>query len=473
MNDAYLDRIIDEISSKSTLTKEEVNLLIQKKKSSIGSGYLTDTGAAYLVASDLGLILSEIKTKIYKLNELIPGLNSVNVYCYFLSLSQSRTYVRKDGTVSEYSKMLVFDDGMIGRVLIWNTEEIKKSNYNIGDPILLEDVNTRLGKDGKVEIHTTRVTKIKQQNDQVKTYNIITREVREIKAQENDLVVCGVLDSKPKIIEFKTKDGLPKNAVSFVLSDRQSQSVNFRTIIWTPTAEQLSLLVQNKEVVLINVKSKLGIGGKYEIHGDADTKIIITKEKDKEKTGSQNQFIILSIGTLNITTSSRTLLLSNRNSIMRLTVQGEDLGLVDSINIGDIIEIRNYYTQNEQILVNNFRDNIKLIGSDESALSKFTASIKDLQETINPVIIELVALSKSIIKTVKLRNGKNVQKTELLVGDETGETRLFGWENQGKQLAAILPGTRLLVYGALPVKQFDGSFSLQCREYTQVKKIID
>jgi hypothetical protein len=471
MDDSYLNRIIDEISSKSALTKEEISSLIQKKKSSIGSGYLTDTGAAYLVASDLGLTLSEIKTKIYKLNELISGLNSVNVYCHFLMLSQSRTFMRKDGTISEYFKMLVFDDRIINRVLIWNAETINKLDQKIGEPIILENVNTRLGRDRKIEIHTTETTKIRQQSDTPKTYKVIIKEVREINNEENDIVVSGVLSSKPRIMEFNSKDNSIKNAVSFLLSDRSS-SVNLRVVIWTPTTEQLDLLVQNKEIVLINVKCKIGRERKYEIHGDADTKIIVTEDKDK-RGQVENQFIVLSLGAPNIFTSSRTLLLGNGNNIMKLTVSNEDVDLVESLNIGDIIEIKNYYIKNDQILLNNFQDNTKLIGSDESALSKFTVNIKGLQERSTPIIIELVALSKSITKTIKLRNGKSILKTELLVGDETGEAQLFGWENQGKQLVSILPGTRLLVYGALPAKQFDGSFSLQCREYTQVKRIMD
>src|SRR5579883_1991984 len=463
MDNIYLDRIIDEISSKSTLTKEEINSLIQKKKSSIGSGYLSDAGAAYLVASDLGLTLSQIKTKTYKLNELIPGLNSVNIYCHFLMISHPKTFMRKDGTISEYSKMLVFDDRIINRVLVWNTEVINKLDQKIGEPIILENVNTRLGRDEKIEIHTTKTTRFRRQNDPAKTYNVIIN-------QESDMVVAGVLSSKPKMIKFSSKDNSTKNAVSFLLSDRSS-SVNLRVIIWTPTAEQLDLLVQNNEIVLINVKCRTGIGGKYEIHGDSDTKIIIIEDKDKRRSQVDNQFIILSLGAPNVFTSSRTLLLNNGNNIIRLTVSDEDRDLVESLNVGDIIEIKNYYIKNDQILLSNIQDNVKLIGSDESALSKFIVNIKGLRERSTPIIIELVALSKSTTKTVKLKNGRSILKTELLVGDETGETQLYGWENQGKQLVSILPGTRLLVYGALPTKQFDGSFSLQCREYTQVKKI--
>ncbi|MBC7091286.1 MAG: single-stranded DNA-binding protein, partial [Nitrososphaeria archaeon] len=48
-----LSGIIDEILQKCPgLTKENILSLIQEKKKKFGSGYLTDTGAAYLVAAD-------------------------------------------------------------------------------------------------------------------------------------------------------------------------------------------------------------------------------------------------------------------------------------------------------------------------------------------------------------------------------------------------------------------------------------
>jgi hypothetical protein len=47
-------QIIEQVASKSKKTSEEVKQLIEEKKSKF-SGLLTDNGAAYMVAKDLGI----------------------------------------------------------------------------------------------------------------------------------------------------------------------------------------------------------------------------------------------------------------------------------------------------------------------------------------------------------------------------------------------------------------------------------
>ncbi|MCH7648977.1 MAG: single-stranded DNA-binding protein, partial [Thaumarchaeota archaeon] len=44
---------------KPELTKPEIEERIKQKKDKIGAGYLTDQGALFLIASDLGVSLSE------------------------------------------------------------------------------------------------------------------------------------------------------------------------------------------------------------------------------------------------------------------------------------------------------------------------------------------------------------------------------------------------------------------------------
>ncbi|MEM4139654.1 MAG: hypothetical protein QXG36_00910 [Nitrososphaeria archaeon] len=77
-----LNSIIEEILKKvSGLTREDIISLIQEKKKKIGSGYLTDTGAAYLVAADLGVNLEFNLPSTVEIKDLYIGANSVNINC--------------------------------------------------------------------------------------------------------------------------------------------------------------------------------------------------------------------------------------------------------------------------------------------------------------------------------------------------------------------------------------------------------
>lgn len=472
MVNTNIDIIIKEIAARTNLDEEYINSLIQKKKLTVGSGYLTDTGAAYLVATDLGIALPEVMTKSYRLNEIVTNLKSINILCYFLSLSEPKQFARSDGSTSQYCKMLVFDDNIVSRVLIWNPEKIQQINFNVGEPILLENVYTKMGKDGRIEIHTTEATKIILQNEPSKKPEIIAREVSEIKYQSTELVITGILGAMRRI-EFTKDNNTPANAVAFTLFDRHDPSYGIRTVIWSPTEKQLNSLIENSEALLINVRSRIGMKGNYEIYGDKDTRIIILREEPKGSDRTENRFVVMSNGFQNTIGSKRTLLVINKANVLTLTIPDKIETPLEVVRTGDILELSNYSIQKGKIFVNNPETNIKIVGNDESLLNSFYASIKDLDKKLTPIIIELVALSKPSTKPVKLKNGNTITRTELLVGDDTGETQLFAWEDNGKQLAGIMPGMRIIVYGALPTRLFNGDLVLQCREFTQVKIIYD
>ncbi len=51
-----MNKLLDQ---RSELTRSDIEEQIKQKKEKIGAGYLTDQGALFLIASDLGASLSE------------------------------------------------------------------------------------------------------------------------------------------------------------------------------------------------------------------------------------------------------------------------------------------------------------------------------------------------------------------------------------------------------------------------------
>ena len=54
--DSLMNKLLEQ---KPDLSRADMEEMIQKKKEKIGAGYLTDQGALFLIASDLGVSLSE------------------------------------------------------------------------------------------------------------------------------------------------------------------------------------------------------------------------------------------------------------------------------------------------------------------------------------------------------------------------------------------------------------------------------
>jgi len=88
------------LEQKPDLSRSKVEELIQQKKEKIGAGYLTDQGALFLIASDLGIPLSEpLKVEI-ELKDLYVGAKEVTLQSRILNLSTPKQFSRKDGLLS-------------------------------------------------------------------------------------------------------------------------------------------------------------------------------------------------------------------------------------------------------------------------------------------------------------------------------------------------------------------------------------
>jgi hypothetical protein len=63
------------IEKKEKLTEDQALELVRKKKEKVGGGYLTDQGALFLVAADLGITLSGDQS--LRLSDLEPGQRGI------------------------------------------------------------------------------------------------------------------------------------------------------------------------------------------------------------------------------------------------------------------------------------------------------------------------------------------------------------------------------------------------------------
>jgi len=64
-----------------------------------------------------------------------------------------------------------------------------------------------------------------------------------------------------------------------------------------------------------------------------------------------------------------------------------------------------------------------------------------------------------------------VSLTELLVGDDTGETKVTGWRDSAWMISNINPGERILLIGTYPVSTKFGDRILQVDRYCVVEKV--
>jgi hypothetical protein len=224
------------------------------------------------------------------------------------------------------------------------------------------------------------------------------------------------------------------------------------------------------------VESKPQPAGSYELHGNEDTMIelLAAPDANPQSISEEEPFVVISIGPITDISGRqrRSALLGRDKHTFLLTASDVSARLLDSIDSGDQIRLKNYSIKADEIFVSNLsEDDLQLLGSSQEKLSEFKFRIQDLPNLRTSGLIELVVLAKPISKDIALRDGKTVPMGEVLVGDETGESRLIAWRSLSDVLNGLLPGARLLVYGAVPRTDSRGNHSIELRDYSSVQHI--
>jgi replication factor A1 len=480
--DDRLEKILSEMTrQRSDLTKDKLLDLIAEKKRKVGSGFLTDTGASYLVASELNIDLTNAGLNDYSLKDLGPGMASVNIKSYFLAASTPRNFSRRDGSEGTYQSVLLFDDGITVRLMLWDALAKNGSfaNVSIGEPVRISNVTARIGKDNLLETHSSAQTKIEVLDSHVhgsKKLDSITLKTSDINFARRGLVVRGFVTSDPKPMSFKRQDGSSSNALQLTLSSQNSFESPLRVVLWSIRSEYETQVKRGMEIRLINMDSKRQPDGSLELHGNENTviELLAPVSNNQQPTHEEEPFVIISVGPIGdfAGRQRRSVLLGKEKRTFLLAASDASARLFDSMDSGDQVRLKNFSVKGDEIFVSNLsEDDLQLLGNSQQGLAQFKFRIQDLPTVRTAGIIELVVLAKPVTRDIILRDGKTTTLGEVLVGDETGESRLVAWRNLSDMLNGLLPGTRLLVYGALPRTDSRGSHSIELRDYSSVQHI--
>src|SRR5678810_1403752 len=84
------------LEEKQELTFEKLKDMIEEKKRKIGAGYLTDQGALFLVAADLGASFDNVQRTKRGIKDLYIGARDLDLTVRLLSIYPIRVFTKKD-----------------------------------------------------------------------------------------------------------------------------------------------------------------------------------------------------------------------------------------------------------------------------------------------------------------------------------------------------------------------------------------
>ncbi len=117
--------LVEKISQKSGLNKEDIEAKIKKKLEQL-SGLVSKEGAAHIVANELGIKLFDQVAGKLKIKDILSGMRSVDVVGRIMQIQEPRSFSTNNRT-GQVASILIGDETGNIRIVLWN-EQAEKVN---------------------------------------------------------------------------------------------------------------------------------------------------------------------------------------------------------------------------------------------------------------------------------------------------------------------------------------------------------
>lgn len=254
-----VEDMIKKIVSQAGKKEAEVRELIEKKKEAM-SGLLTDYGAVYGVAKDLGVDLDrDSGVELNKISGVKSG--SVSIAGRVKSFIPQREFPRKDGTVGKIARIVLKDDtGEIG-VVLWDAHSEIAKNLKFNDLVMVKFGNAK--GEGVTEVHSTAFTIVSVNPDinisipEIKEEFVKSGKIKDLTEKHSVNMLLRV-SSNPVSSEFQRSDGTTGNRFSFIGEDEEGR---VRVVVWDKVSD-----LNVSDVFKIRGYIKKNLFGDMEVH---------------------------------------------------------------------------------------------------------------------------------------------------------------------------------------------------------------
>ena len=466
------------LNQKPEISAEQIRDMIDEKKRKVGAGYLTDQGALFLVAADLGISFENVPKSQSRIKDLYIGAKDITVTARIMTIYPVRKFTKKDTNEEFRNRTLtIYDEESSVKLRLWDNQTSIPDEVGLrpGDLIKISQCYVKSGLDGKPIVNlgsNGTIEKLSDDNRHIPDIDTKLTTVDDIREPHDNVVIVGKIKSNPRISHFTNIRGEQNKSLQMQISNEDGSRI-LRVIIWNVQEEKLPKVFNTgARVKLIGVRIKQANPqygkGDFEIHGDEGTSL--------EFFGSQEEIEvmplrILSIGEETVRGTVNCLAIDRSAKFMFLTI---DNTLMNEEMMPDVmIECAPSRVFGTSITLSKDESYIRMIDDDSSypKLEMLESKIKDVQLSDTPFVIEAIVLQSPNLTEVNTKAGEVVPVTDTLLGDDTGEIRLVGWRRQSISVNQLNVGDRIKVIGATSNNGRDGKVELTLKPYSSIVKI--
>ena len=445
------------------LSRSVIEDRIKEKKDKIGSGYLTDQGALFLVASDLGISLEESQKTEIELKDLFVGAKEVTVESRILNISPTKQFTKKDGTPFLLRTMTVYDSDSTVSVKLWDEKANLPGIENLkpGDlvKIIKAYVKSDLTGSPTINLGSGSTIEAVESTSNIPSLDSITVDVGTAKEDQKDLVISGTVNGFINLMEFTNSRGQPSKALKFRIKGQNGNNLN--VVLWGKDESILpKMIATNAKVRLLGVRTKTGNMG-LEIHGNDATVVEIEGSKEIEP-------IIIRILSIDGTNSGEKIVLGMDKSrnLFRITDVANQLTSFAQDNVIECMPSK-VFGNTIKLDQDSFIRKIE----DESMpnISDLRTKISEIKEG-NEYCIEAIILKAPDKRELQTKSGENITLSEMFVEDDSGQIWVKGWRKQANLLDNYGLGDIVSVLGVNAKSGLEGRIELFLKSYSKIIK---
>jgi len=465
------------LNQRPEIDAEHIKEMIDEKKRKVGAGYLTDQGALFLVAADLGVSFENIPKLSSGIKDLYVGAKEVSITGRIMNIYPIRKLTKRDTNEEILNRTLtVYDKDSCIKIKLWENNQIKipeEMGLHPGDLIKLSRCYVKSGPDGKPIISlgsNGTIDRVSNDDNYIPSIDSKAITVDDVKEPQDNVIITGQVNSNPRISEFNNIRGNLGKSLQMQISNI-ANSRSLRVIIWNIDETRIpNVFNTGIQVTLLGVRIKPGNpqygNGDFEIHGDEGTVL--------QLSSSPMELEVMPLRLLSIgmeTQDNVNCLAIDRDSKF-LTVVIDRALVPNEMAPNTMIECVPSRIFGNSITLSRDKSYIRIIENDLSFpnLSNFGSKVKDIQVSGNPYIVEAIVLHNPNTTEVNTRTG-TVPVTDTLIGDDTGEIRLVGWRDQSPYLDKLNIGERIKVIGVVGNNGKDGKVEITLKPYSSILKI--
>ena len=443
------------------LTREQLLLKIEGKKKTVGAGFLTDQGALFLVAGEMGVPLNNDASSELRIGDLYVGANDVTVLSRVLAVYPVASYGKKDGSQGRYRRFVLFDGRETIRFTVWEDklEEVDGLGLSPDCAVRVIGGYVKQGLDGKPNLNLGRAGRIEPVRDEgaksLASLAMAAEKLGPISEERQFVAVELVVTAEPRYSEFVRSDGSKGSLLQFGAS-AGGDNAKTRVVIWNPSTK--ASLVRGQKVVITNTRSKRSQSGSFELHGDAGSAVTVGQSGPKvelrvaavKSDGERN--IVFAIGK-----DKRVVVIEMGTTLVPMR--------------GDLVAVSPEAKSGGTLVYKSAMSMEVGVDSKFPRLEALNTKISEVDGEGSTIMVEVIALSRGSVDEVRLKDGTAAVRGELVVGDDTGEMKLVAWRDLSQRVEGIRPGERLMILGAVPKLTKMNAWILELGRLSVIEKL--